>query len=62
MLIISRIQVENDNFKKNKFSKNNNKNEISLENDFNSTGDKEKKENLVEEENTKDEKVLTEVS
>ena len=58
----TRIQVENDNFKKNKFSNNDNKNEISLENDFNSTGDKEKKENLVEEENTKDEKVLTEVS
>ena len=60
----TRIQVENDNFKKNKFSNNDDKNEISHENSLNSTSEKDddKKESLTDTENTKVEKVLTEVN
>ncbi len=60
----TRIQVENDNFKKNKFSNNEEKNEISPENSLNSASEKDddKKESLTDTENTKVEKVLTEVN
>mgnify|MGYP001430634112 CR=1 FL=1 len=60
----TRIQVENDNFKKNKFSNNDDKNEISPENSLNSASEKDddKKESLTDTENTKVEKVLTEVN
>ena len=60
----TRIQVENDNFKKNKFSNNDDKNEISPENILNSASEKDddKKESLTDTENTKVEKVLTEVN
>ena len=58
----TRIQLENDNIKKNKFSDNDGKNEISQENNLHSTNDKDKKENFTDEENTKVEKVLTEVN
>ena len=58
----TRIQVENNNFKKNKFTNSEDKNEISSENSLNSTDEKDKKENFSDEENTKVEKVLTEMN
>ena len=58
----TRIQVENNNFKKNKFTNSEDKNEISSQNSLNSTDEKDKKENFSDEENTKVEKVLTEMN
>tara|TARA_Y100001958_G_C21218759_1_gene544150 strand:- start:296 stop:724 length:429 start_codon:yes stop_codon:yes gene_type:complete len=58
----TRIQVENDNFKKNKFSHNNDKSEISLDGKLEITDDKEKKDSSSDNENVKNEKILTEVN
>ena len=58
----TRIQVENDNYKKNKFSNNDDKNEISSNDSLNASSDKDKKENFTDEENTKVEKVSTDIN
>ena len=58
----TRIQVENDNYKKNKFSNNDDKNEISSNDSLNASSDKDKKENFSDEENTKVEKVSTDIN
>ena len=58
----TRIQVENNNFKKNKLTNSVDKNEISPEDSLNSNNDKDKKENFTDEESAKVEKVLTEVN
>ena len=56
----TRIQVENDNYKKNKFSHNDDKNLISTEEVNKISGDKDKKDNFTENENIKVDKILTE--
>ena len=58
----TRIQVENDNYKKNRFSNNDDKNEISSNDSLNASSDKDKKENFTDEENTKVEKVSTDIN
>ena len=58
----TRIQVENNIFKKNKLTNSVDKNEISSEDSLNSNNDKDKKENFTDEESAKVEKVLTEVN
>ena len=58
----TRIQVENDNYKKNKFSHNDDKNLISTEEVNKISGDKDKKDNFTENENIKVDKILTEAN
>ena len=58
----TRIQVENDNYKKIKFSHNDDKNLISTEEVNKISGDKDKKDNFSENENIKVDKTLTEVN
>ena len=58
----TRIQVENDNYKKNKFSHNDDKSSISTEESLNNSEDKIKKDNFTQDENIKDNKILTEAN
>ena len=58
----TRIQVENDNYKKNKFSHNDDKSSISTEESLNNSEDKIKKDNFTQDENIKDNKILTETN
>ncbi len=58
----TRIQVENDNYKKSKFSHNDDKNLISTEEVNKISGDKDKKDNFTENENIKVDKILTEAN
>ena len=58
----TRIQVENDNYKKNKFSHNDDKSSISTEESLNNSEDKIKKDNFAQDENIKDNKILTEAN
>ena len=58
----TRIQVENDNYKKNKFSHNDDKSSISTEESLDNSEDKIKKDNFTQDENIKDNKILTEVN
>ena len=58
----TRIQVENDNYKKNKFSHNDDKSSISTEESLNNSEDKIKKDNFTQDEDIKDNKILTETN
>ena len=58
----TRIQVENDNYKKNKFSHNDDKSSISTEESLDNSEDKIKKDNFTQDENIKDNKILTETN
>ena len=58
----TRIQVENDNYKKNKFSHNDDKSSISTEESLDNSEDKIKKDNFTQDENIKDNKILTEAN
>ena len=58
----TRIQVENDNYKKNKFSQTEDKNLNSSDDNLNVSEDKNNKDNFSENSGLKDEKILTEVS
>ena len=58
----TRIQVENENYKRNKYSQNDDKPEASSEVNLNTSGDKDKKHNFSEDENEKVDKTLTEVN
>ena len=58
----TRIQVENDNYKKNKFSQNIDKNEIVSDKNLDTSDDREKKDNFSNDDNLKAEKILTDVN
>ena len=58
----TRIQVENDNYKKNKFSHNDDKSSISTEESLDNSEDKIKKDNFTQDEDIKDNKILTETN
>ena len=58
----TRIQVENDNYKKNKFSHIEDKSSISSEESLSITEEKVKKDDFTEEENVKNNKIFTEAN
>ncbi len=59
----TRIQVENDNYKKNKFSQNlDNKNEVSTDENSKTLDEKDKKDEFNTDNNTKTDKILTETN
>tara|TARA_Y100001935_G_C17299658_1_gene508381 strand:- start:1205 stop:1633 length:429 start_codon:yes stop_codon:yes gene_type:complete len=58
----TRIQVENDNYKKNKFSQNIDKNEIVSDKNLDTSDDREKKDNFSNDDNLEAEKILTDVN
>ena len=58
----TRVQVENDNYKKSKFSQNIEKKEITFDESSDTSSDKEKKDNFTDSNNIKDGKILTEVN
>ena len=58
----TRIQVENDNYKKSKFSQNIDKKEITSDENLDISSDKEKKDDFTDDNNLKDEKISTEVN
>ena len=58
----TRIQVENDNYKKSKFSQNIDKKEVTSDENLDISSDKEKKDDFTDDNNLKDEKISTEVN
>jgi|TARA_B100002052_G_scaffold278495_1_gene284904 hypothetical protein len=58
----TRIQVENDNYKKNKLSQNDDKNLVSTEEVSKISGDNDKKDNFSENDNIKADKILSEAN
>ncbi len=58
----TRIQVENDNYKKNKFSQNEDKSSITTEESLGNSENKIKKDNFAQDEKIKDNKILTEAN
>ena len=58
----TRIQVENDNYKKSKFSQNIDKKEVTSDENLDISSDKEKKDDFTDDDNLKDEKISTEVN
>ena len=58
----TRIQVENDNYKKNKFSQSEDKSSITTEESLGNSENKIKKDNFAQDEKIKDNKILTEAN
>ena len=58
----TRIQVENDNYKKNKFSQDEDKSSITTEESLGNSENKIKKDNFAQDEKIKDNKILTEAN